>query len=80
VDQSVWWPSFRLDDRIQFPPGREFLPSIHWATGSLASKVKRIGREAKNPTLSSVKDMNAWNYASTPHYVVMEWCVISAGD
>jgi hypothetical protein len=51
VDQSVWWPSFRLDDRIRFPPGREFLPSIHWATGSLASKVKRIGREAKNLTL-----------------------------
>jgi hypothetical protein len=39
---------------------------IQWVPGALYLGVKRPGREADHPPLSSAEVMNAWRYTSTP--------------
>jgi hypothetical protein len=53
---------------------------IEWVQGAVSLGVKRPGREADHPPLSSIAVKNAWSYTSTPRYVFMAWCLVKHRD
>jgi hypothetical protein len=42
--------------------------------------VKRPGHEDDRSPASSVEIKNAWRFTSTPHYVLMAWCLVKHRD
>jgi hypothetical protein len=52
-------------------------PPIQWVPEVLSPEVKRPGREDDHLPPNSAEVKNAWNYSSTPPYIVMAWCLIS---
>jgi hypothetical protein len=68
--QVHWWNFFSSplhSDRL----GGSTQPPIQWVP-----RVKRPGREVDHSSPSIAEVKNAWNYASTPQYVFMAWCLI----
>jgi hypothetical protein len=56
------------------------LSLIQWVPGGGSYfRVKRPGREAEYPPLSSSKVKNAWNHTSTPQYSSWSGAVLSNG-
>jgi hypothetical protein len=49
-------------------------------TGALSLWVKRPGREADNTPPSTAEIKNAWNYISTPPYILMAWYLVKYRD
>jgi hypothetical protein len=50
--------------------------SYPMGTRDFSLGVKRPGREADHSPSSSAEVKNAWNYISTPQYVLMAWCLV----
>jgi hypothetical protein len=50
------------------------LPSVHWVPEEM-----RLERKVEHSLQFNSKVKNAWNYRSTPQYVFISWCLISAG-
>jgi hypothetical protein len=89
VVQSVWWLSYRLDNRgydFRWEPrlfanaSRPVLgptqPPIQREPGALTPRVKRPGCEADNSPPYNTKVENTWSYISTSPYVFMSWLLI----
>jgi hypothetical protein len=55
-------------------------PPIQRVIGALSLAVKRPGREAEHPPLSSAEVKNAWSYTFTPQYVFMARCLVKHRD
>jgi hypothetical protein len=55
-------------------------PPIQWVPGALSLRVKRLGCEADHSLPSSTEVKNVCNYASTPQYIIMAWCLVKHRD
>jgi hypothetical protein len=55
-------------------------PPIHWRRGAYTSELKRSRREADHSPIPSAEFKNAWNYTSTPQYVLTAWCLVQHRD
>jgi hypothetical protein len=55
-------------------------PPIQLVSGALSLGVKRPGRATDHSPPSSAEVKNAWNYAFTPQYVFMAWCLVKHRD
>jgi len=49
--------------------------AIQWALRALVPRLKQAGREADHSSPFYAEVKNAWNYTSTPPYVLMALCL-----
>jgi hypothetical protein len=53
---------------------------LQWVPVGLSAVVKRPGLETDHSPPPSAEVKNVWNYASTPPYVFMKWCLVKHRD